>query len=331
MSRPRAGALARGSALLVLVFLLRPDPASACSICLPGDPRFSSFGASAEPAGSFSAYLEVRSFEKSSGGLPHGHEEGEEEHAHESDEESRGERLDLYLSWAPTDRLTLTLDLPFAWNRIVTHEEDERTHSTLSGVGDVSLASSIVLWRDRPVLPSRWLEGRLWLKAPTGRDETKVDGERDPHLQPGTGSWDWGMGLAGVQRFARASLYASLFYRENSEGSLDYEYGDAFLANLGLETPLGHWLGRPAWDAVTPGLELNFRYAGYDHSDGERYEDSGGAILYATPTLRIQLPFGVGERNASLRAAVQLPLGQTWLHNEQREEEVWSLGLLLPF
>ena len=331
MSRTRASARAPSAPLFVFLLLvcpLRATPSAACSVCLPGDPRFSSFGANAEPAGSFSLYLEARRFEKSSGGLPHD-EPGEEEH--ESDEESRGERLDLYASWAATDRLTLTLDLPFAWNRIIEHEEGERTYSTLSGFGDVSLSSSLVLWRDRPVLPSRWLEGRLWLKAPTGRDETKVDGERDPHLQPGTGSWDWGFGLAGVQRFERASLYASLFYRENSEGSLDYEYGDAFLANLGVESPLGHWLGRPAWDVVMPGLELNFRYAGYDHSEGERYEDSGGAILYATPSLRIQLPFGLRERNASLRAAVQIPLGQTWLHNEQREEEVWSLGLLLPF
>lgn len=48
------------------------------------------------------------------------------------------------------------------------------------------------------------------------------------------------------------------------------------------------------------------------------------AILYATPSLRIRLPFGIRERSASLRAAVQLPLGHTWLHNEQHEE-VWSL------
>jgi hypothetical protein len=98
-----------------------------------------------------------------------------------------------------------------------------------------------------------------------------------------------------------------------------------------LPLRLGHWLGRPAWDVVTPGFELNFRYAGYDHSEGERYDDSGGAILYATPSLRIRLPFGPAERNASLRAAVQLPFGQTRLHHAQHEEEVWSLGLLLPF
>jgi hypothetical protein len=303
-------------------------PARACSICLPGDPHFSGAGASAQAEGSFALYLETRGYGKRSGGLTH-EEPGEE--PHETEEESRGQRLDLYASWTPLDRVTLTLDVPVVWSRIVHLHHDERTRSTLSGLGDVALSSSLVLWRDRPVLSSRWLEGRVWLKAPTGRDETKVDGERDPHLQPGTGSWDVGVGLAGVQRLAWGSLYGSVFRRWNHAGSLDYEYGDVWLASLGLEASLGHLLGRPALDLLTPGLGLDFRYAGYDDDRGERFEDSGGAVLYAAPSLRVRLPCGISEQPASLRFAVQLPLGQTWLHNRQYEKAVWSLGVLVPF
>ena len=43
---------------------------------------------------------------------------------------------------------------------------------------------------------------------------------------------------------------------------------------------------------------------------GERYQDSGGSILYATPSVRVRLPWSFGERTPSLRAAVQLPLTQ---------------------
>jgi hypothetical protein len=306
---------------------LDPDSARACSVCLAGDPQFSSLGATAGEEGSFSLYLETRGYSKKSDGLPHV-EDGVE---HEIDEESRGNRLDLYASWTPLDRLTLTLDVPVVWNHIEHFHHEERTRSTLSGLGDVSLGASVVFWRDRPVLPSRWLEGRLWLKAPTGRDDTKVDGERDPHLQPGTGSWDFGLGFAGVQRMEWGSLYGSVFRRWNEPGSLDYEYGDVWLASLGLEAPLGHALGRPGLDILTAGLGLDFRYAGYDEEDGERYEDSGGAILYAAPSLRIRLPWGFREQAASLRFAVQLPLAQTWLHNEQYEKAVWSVGVLVPF
>lgn len=327
MSKLRVSArLAAGA----LVFLLHAgEPAHACSVCLPGDPRFSGLGANAGERGDFSLYLETRGFSKRSGALPHDHEEGEEEDA--GTEESRGQRLDLYASWTPIDRVTFTLDLPVAWNQITTHHEGERTRSTLAGFGDVSLATSVVLWRDRLVLPSRWLEGRVWGKAPTGRDETKVDGERDPHLQPGTGSWDFGAGLAGVQRFSWGTLHGSLSHRRNKAGSLDYRYGNVWLSTLALEAPLGHLLGQPALDVLSPGLGFDFRYAGRDEQDGERYDDSGGAILYATPSLRIRLPWGIVEQPAALRLSAQIPLGQSWLHDWQHEGTVWSVGLLAPF
>jgi len=230
------------ASLAISLGLLRGAPAGACSVCLPGDPLYSSAGATAGEEGSFSLYLEARGFSKRSG-------------SHDGTEESDDHRLDLYATWTPLDRVSFTLDVPVAWNQITEEEEEgQRTHSTLSGLGDLSLATSIVLWRDRPVLPSRWLEGRLWGKAPTGRDTAEVDGERDPHLQPGSGSWDFGAGFAGVQRFEWGSLYGSIFHRRNQQGSLDYQYGNVWLATLALEAPLGHLLGRPRLDILTPGL-----------------------------------------------------------------------------
>lgn len=323
--------------------------ARACSVCLAGDPTFSTHGASAQSAGDFSLYLEARAWSKRSAALSHEEEMGamhgeEEEHhgdheeagngeeaEHAATEENRSQRLDLYASWTPADRLTLTLNLPWAFNSIRESEAGESSYSTLSGVGDVSLGSSFVLWRDREVMPSTWLEGRLWLKAPTGRDDTEVDGVRDPHLQPGTGSWDFGFGVAGVHRRSWGSLYASVFWRENTPGSLDYRYGDVLLATAAIEAPLGHAVGRPELDWLTGGLALDYRYAGYDHADGEVYEHSGGSMLYLAPSLRIRLPFGVGARPASLRAAVQVPLTQSWLNGTQTERAVYSLGVLVPF
>jgi hypothetical protein len=291
------------------------------------DPLFTPEGASSQSAGAFSVYLETLVSTKSSGVL----QDSDDPPDPSAREFSYDRDLTLYASWTPLDRVTLTLDVPFAWNRIIHSHDDGHERTSLSGVGDVSLATSVVLWRDRPVLPSRWLEGRVWLKAPTGPNEDKVDGERDPHLQPGTGSWDAGVGLAGVQRFEWGSLYGSVFRRWNTEGALDYRYGNVWLATLALEAPLGHLLAEPALDFVTPGLGLDFRYAGRDESDGESYASSGGAILFATPALRIRLPFGVREQPASLRLAVQLPLTQDWLHTYQREKPVWSVGVLVPF
>lgn len=385
--------LAWGLALLALSLTGSRD-ALACSVCMAGDPLFSTHGTSSQETGSFSLYWEYRLLTKTSGidaeeaaslsqsssgasessarsksrsssssrrrarqaesrFLPrhrgHGHSGGSVSGSSnaggdsagtataasvsttDGEEDFRGMQLELFASWTPLDRVTLTLGVPFAWNRIVEDFAGERTRSTLSGFGDMSVASSFVVWRNREILPSTWIEARIWLKAPTGRDDSKVEGVRDPHLQPGTGSWDFGVGLAAVHRFDWGSLYGSAFYRENLEGSLDYTYGDVILANAALEVPVGHALGSSALTWLTAGLELNFRYASYDDDAGRRVRDSGGAILYATPSVRIRLPFGVRDTPASLRAAVQIPLTQSWLHNTQDEGEVWSVGVLLPF
>jgi hypothetical protein len=289
---------------------------------------FANHGASAQSEGDLSLFVQLQVFEKSAGALPH-HEEPPEPEAHHETESAQNQRLDVYLAWSPFDRTTFTLDLPFAFNEI--HESGERMAA--SGVGDVSLAASVVAWRDREVLPSAWIEARAFLEAPTGDTDRAHDGGIDPHLQPGTGSWDYGVGLAGAKRFARGALYASALYRGNGSGEFghhEYAYGDAALATLASELPVGHALGRPALEFLTLGAQLDFRWAERDLADGEPFEHSGGSILYATPSLRVRLPLPLGERQASLRAAVQIPLTNAWLHGDQREDEVWSIGLYLP-
>ena len=142
-----------------LTLVLAPQASLACSVVLSaGDPSFSNSGASAQDAGDFSIYFEVRGWEKQSGLLPHEEEaapaeheqedagedggeggdeaEAEQEHehadAHEGSEESSSQRLDLYLSWTPLDRATFTLDLPWVFNAITEEEPDGRAFSSLA-------------------------------------------------------------------------------------------------------------------------------------------------------------------------------------------------------
>jgi hypothetical protein len=337
--------LATALAAAAIALVWNPASARACSVCLAGDPRFSEQGTSAQQAGDVSVYLQLQGWRKQSGSLAHGHEEehepeeGEEgeEHEHASasaSEENRSQRLDLFVSWTPLDRLTLTVDLPWVFNEIEETSDGVEERNTLAGYGDVALSSSVVLWRNREVLASTWLEGRAFVKAPTGRTSRERGGVVDPHLQTGTGSWDYGFGAAATHRLSWASIYASGFYRENGEGDfdgLDYEYGDVVLANVAAEVPVGHAFGIPRLAWLTVGSELNYRWAERDRADGDRYEDSGGSILYATPSLRVQLPAAVRERPASLRVAVQVPTTSAWLDGDQDEEAVWSVGLLVPY
>jgi len=308
------------------------EPASACSVCLAGDPVFEASGTSVGEVGQWNLFVQGSGWEKTSGALPH-HPPGEEHEEHPATEENTSERLDLFLGWTPIDRMTLTLNVPFAFNHIKEMEGGEHEHFSLSGLGDISLLGSVVLWRDRDVLPGTWVEARSFLKTPTGKSHERVNGVQDPHLQPGTGSWDFGGGLAAAHQLPRASLYASASYRVNTEGSLDYEYGDVALANAAILVPLLSATGVPWLAPFTAGTELNYRWAQRDEFQGQNYKDSGGSILYLTPSLRIALAaLAIGERlPPSLRISLQIPLTNRWLHGQQEERLLWRAGLLVPF
>lgn len=322
---------------VVILCMIMSNRSSACSVCLAGDPSFSSQGASAGQRGDLSIYVEVRGWEKKSGVLPHEEEgeehEGEEEEHAEADESEKNDsqRLDIYASWTPLDRVTLTADLPIAFNEITEREGNESEKFSLDGVGDLALMASVVVWRDREVLPGTWVEGRAFLKTPTGKSKTSVKGVQDPHLQRGTGSWDFGFGLAAARRLDWGSLYTSTSYRVNTEGSLDYEYGDVFLANFAVEIPIGHAFGVAQLDWLTLGSELNFRWADKDEVRGENFDDSGGSILYFSPSVRINLPWFEAWRAPSIRVGAQIPFTSSWLNDRQHEDPLWSVGLLVPF
>lgn len=332
------------------------SPARACSVCQPGDPVFSSEGATAQQVGAFNFYLETLQIRKKSGAMDHhavGHAEGaahEEEgphvgeagageHPHEEGasagvdtEENVSRETWLYASWAPTDRVTLTAALPYKWISIEEQPFGARSVSSRnSGFGDFSLYATTVLWRNRNALPSSWLEGRLMLKAPTGKRSERVDSVLDPHLQLGTGSWDWGLGLAGTHRVARGSVYGSLFYRFNSKGSLDYEYGDVFLGNVAWMSDAFEFGPLSRSSGVRGGAELNFRYAGRDDFRGASYDHSGGSIFYASPFLEMRLGPDHLERVPWMRLGGRIPLGNGGLNGEQSEGYVFSLGFRLGF
>ncbi len=303
----------------------------ACSICQCGDPLYSSEGASAQRTGAFSFYLETRHTWKSSGTLPHPHDEAEEEPSPGDRERSYDRELAFWASWTPVSRLTLSASVPYRWITLDEEPAEEASSRERNrGFGDAGLYATFVLWRDLERSPTAWLEARALLKAPTGASEKSFGGERDPHLQVGTGSWDWGLGLAAARRFDSGSVYASAFYRVNRQGSLDYRYGSVVLANLIYATPASA-IEALRGSLVRPGVELNFRYAGKDVAHGSRYDSSGGSIFYLTPFVELPLTHDAEERAPWLRLAARLPLGDGALHGRQHEGFVLLAGLGVPF
>ena len=94
---------------------------------------------------------------------------------------------------------------------------------------------------------------------------------------------------------------------------------------------MAHALGVTELAAFTAAFELNLRDAGFDEVSGQRYRDSGGAILYLAPSLRVKLPWPWRGGPPQLRGSVQIPATSSWLHGFQREFPIWFGGLQYTF
>jgi len=324
LSRPRRFA----AAIAVACAVFSASPSRACSVCQCGDPLYNQQGAGSQGTEGFNFYLEGSAFTKSSGVLP----DAPGEVPDPGDRERSFDRsLTLYASWTPVPRVTLTASVPFRWITIDGKLADGETETANNrGFGDTSLYLTTVLWRDLEHKPTTWLEIRGMVKAPTGRSDEKIGGEADPHIQVGTGSWDFGFGLSGGHHFERFALYANLFYRINTLGSLHYEYGDVFLANL-IATSEARPVSALGGVLLRPGVELNFRYAGHDQFQNDFYRSSGGSIVNVTPFLEVPFTLRDDERAPWLRLATRMPLGDGGLFGHQHESFTYLVGVGVPF
>ena len=197
--------------------------------------------------------------------------------------------------------------------------------TSTTGFSDPEFFAWIRLWASdlEPGVGRRaWVSLAVGVKTPWGQDDlTGPDGERlDQHAQPGTGSTDPFAGVGGFYLLdTRSSLFGSLQYRWTGTNAYGYQYGRIFLANLGYERKLGSSV-----DAV---LELNYRWAGRDtvNDEGEQDPDTGGALLYVTPRVLVNLGGGFVAR-----AAVLIPTF-TNLNGYQKERAIVSAGITYQF
>lgn len=152
-------------------------------------------------------------------------------------------------------------------------------HDGDSGVGDATVFFKRRLYYDSDT-DSGWAFTTalaLALQLPTG--ESREEGV-DPEEQPGSGSWDPFVGLAATLEVGR--VFGNLFanFQRNTEGSHDFKHGDIAVA--------GATFGWRPWMEPFPGPMLVVESGlVYEHEfaaveDGERLDDSGSDVLFAT-------------------------------------------------
>ena len=295
--------------LIACVGFTLSTSALACSICRCGDPTFNALGKEGISLPGLRVALDWEEVQKSEGSR---------------DEEFSSvleHRTTLLGAWGVSERFSVFVRVPYAERDLIEVEDGETEREQASGLADPEISAQARLW-------SSHFEGDLGVrssifavagvKTDWGVNDHSSEGERlDEHVQPGTGSTDWFVGLSGFYQLDRRSaLFASAQYRTTGRNDFGYRYGSATLLNFAYEHKIG-----ARWDAV---LEANFRDSKRDEIDAAGTTDgnTGGAIAYVTP--RVLFDAGHGW---VLRASAQIPLSQSGLHGEQDEEPVWNVGV----
>ena len=285
--------------------------AQACSMCRCGDPTFNALGKDVLSATGWRIAFDWERFAKSQGSVDEG-------------ESAVEQRYTAVLAYSVADRLLLVTRLPYSERALTERTGADTEQTNTSGRADPEVYAQLRLW----AAPFTGALGRranlsaiFGVKTSWGVNDKARGGARlDEHVQPGTGSTDYFVGLSGYYLLDRNSaIFSSLQVRVPGTNNFDYRYGRIYLANLAYERKLAARV-----DSV---LELNYRHAGRDRIDapGALDGDTGGAMLDMTPRVLVEVGGGI-----VLRLAAQLPVVRN-LYGAQAEKTVYNVGLTYTF
>jgi hypothetical protein len=282
----------RFSASIFIFLCLIPNLSPACSVCGCGDPLLAA-GSTQPMPGQLRLRLE--------GEYLYATAQSDDDPA--STEFLAQETIKVIGAYAPSSSLMLVLQLPFVRKAWWTNDPAADLGSTSNeGLGDIDLGARWFFWSGMDMVQRRMQNLALSAGSslPTGASDIRVDSERiDQHAQLGTGALGPYLGLLYGLNLGDWSLNANATWRYRATNAQGYQFGQAL--SFGLES---QW--HPV-DAFALGLNLEGRYADYDHDwsqgDDALRRETGGTVLDLTPNLGWQLGQDLG-----LKARIQIPV-----------------------
>jgi hypothetical protein len=143
------------------------------------------------------------------------------------------------------------------------------------------------------------------MKLPVGEDRVinSAGEEVEPAATPGTGAWDGMLGTAyTVALRPNITLDASIQYTHRGEAH-HYRLGNRLDAGVAISWRV---IGEPRrYPQFNLQAEANVRAVQKSKAFGERDPDTGGAVLFLSPGLRMRF-----HENAAWSFGVQLPVAQ---------------------
>lgn len=236
------------------------------------------------------------------------HDEGK--HVHDKTHE---EYYRFAVGASPAQAWSVRADMPYVVRGSLEIEDHDRLgeKEKSEGPGDLLLTASYRMWTNG----TSFAGPVFGIKMPTGgtKEENSVGVRFEPELQPGSGSFDFPMGVAAGTSWGSTRLGGNVIYVAKTEGDQNYEFGDVATASVFWDTAL--------LPSLRAGIDLTFEHEERHTEAGDRVTDSGGDTLLIGPTLELEVREGF-EAHAGIRVPVYQNMGGV----HQELYLVWTAG-----
>ncbi|MEK7313648.1 MAG: transporter [Deltaproteobacteria bacterium] len=162
-----------------------------------------------------------------------------------------------------------------------------------SGLGDMAALGRYSFFKKHTLDATTTVAGLVGIKFATGKTDKKMDDGMflDAHLQPGTGSTDYLLGLSLSHAMQRLSLSANLLGSITTTGKAGdnkHRFGNSLNYDLTAKHRVHPWTG-----AIGPqiflALGVNGELRDREKEEGVEEKNSGGHTAYLSPGVQIVL------------------------------------------
>jgi hypothetical protein len=162
-----------------------------------------------------------------------------------------------------------------------------------SGLGDVALLGRYTFLKSETPDSTNIMAAVFGVKFATGSTNAKTsDGMSylDSHLQPGTGSTDYLLGLSyshALQRFSLSANLLGTITTEGKFGATKHQFGNALNYDVTGKYRVAPDVFTPTKPQVFAALGMNGEVRNREKEDGVTVPDSGGHTIYLSPGLQV--------------------------------------------
>ncbi len=178
------------------------------------------------------------------------------------------------------------------------HEDgDMEVHSDMkgeeTGIGDIAVLGRYTFFKTHTIDTTTSVAGIAGIKFPTGKTDGRTDDGAaylDAHLQLGSGSTDFILGLSMshvVQRFSLSANLLGVIPTEGEAGDTKHQFGNTLNYDITAKYRVYPDVFAPLSTQLFFSLGLNGELREREKENGAELVNSGGHTIYLTPGVQV--------------------------------------------